>query len=90
MLPLSLNLSTKQIGISTISAISTFFATPSISTIVTIPSLQIVSTRIVERKPQLSTKVSSKEKGKEEDIDLDEDIVIPNCDISTQIMFKCI
>ena len=32
---------------------------------------------------QSSTKVSNKDKGKEEDIDLDEDIVIPNWDIST-------
>ena len=40
--------------------------------------MQIVSTKIVERKAQPSTKVSSKRTCKEEDIDLDEDIVIPN------------
>ena len=39
--------------------------------------------KTVESKPQPSTKVSSKNKGKEEDIDLDDDIVIPNWDIST-------
>ena len=83
VLPPSSYLATQQLGISTISEISTFVSIPSISIIVTIPSMQIVSTKIVERKPQLSTKVSSKDKGKEEDIDLDEDIVIPNWDIST-------
>ena len=38
--------------------------------------MQIISTKIVETKPQPSTKVFSKGKEKEEDIDLDEDIVI--------------
>lgn len=67
--------------ISTISTISTFVASPLISTIISIPL--IASTRTVEKKSQPSTKVSNKNKGKEEDIDLDEDIVIPNWDIST-------
>ena len=80
--PPSSNLATQQLGIYTISVISTFVASPSISTIVTIPSMQIVSTKIVEWKPQPSTKVSSKDKDKE-DIDLDEDIVNRNWDIST-------
>ena len=38
---------------------------------------------IVEKKYQLSIEVSDKGKGKEEEIYLDEDIVIPNWDIST-------
>ena len=45
--------------------------------------MQIVSTKTVEKKPQSSTKISSKHKGKEEEIDLHEDIFIPNWDIST-------
>ena len=45
--------------------------------------MKIVSTKTMESKPQPSTKVSCKGKDKEEDIDLDEDIVIPNWDIST-------
>ena len=45
--------------------------------------MQIVSTNTIGRKPWSSTKVSRNDKGKEEDIDLDEDIVIPNWDIST-------
>lgn len=45
--------------------------------------MQIKSTKIVENKPQPSTKVSTKNKGKEEEIDLDKDIVILNWDIST-------
>ena len=81
MLPPSSDLDTLQLGISTISEISTFVTSPSISTIITIPSIEIVSTKIDERKLQSSTKVSSKAKDKEEDIDLDEDIVIPNWDI---------
>ena len=37
----------------------------------------------VENKSQVSTKVLDKGKSKEEEIDLDGDIVIPNWDIST-------
>ena len=82
MLPPSLDMVTQKLGISTINAISTFVASSSISTIVTIPNGQLVSTKMVERKPRLSTKVSSKGKDKEEVIDLDEDIIILNWDIS--------
>ena len=83
MPPPSVELATQQLGISTVSIISTFISSPSISTIVTIPSVQIDGTSTVENKSQPSTKVSSKDKGKEEDIDLDEDIVILNWNIST-------
>ena len=55
---------------------------PTISTIVSIPSTKAISARIVETKPQLSTKFLGKGKEKEEDVDLDEEIVIPNWDIS--------
>lgn len=79
--PPSLDLAIHQQGISTVSAISTFVTSPSIYTIVSIP--HSISTRIVEIKSQPSTKVSNKVKDKEEDIDLDEHIVIPNWDIST-------
>ena len=65
-----------------ISIISTFLASPTISTIVSIPSIQVISARIVETKPQLSTIFLGKGKEKEEDVDLDEEIVIPNWDIS--------
>ena len=44
--------------------------------------MQIISSKIVESKPQSSTKVSRKGKNKKEDIDIDEEIVIPNWDIS--------
>lgn len=64
------------------SAVSNFLANPTISTIVSIPSIQIISARIIETKPQPSTIFLSKCKEKEEEIDLDEDIVIPNWDIS--------
>ena len=68
--------------ISTISAISFFVAIPTISTIISILSKQEISARIVETKPQPSTKILSNGKEKEENIDLDEEIVIPNWDIS--------
>ena len=65
---------------SSMSAISVFVASPTISTIVSFPSIQAISARIVETKPQLSTKNLSKRKEKEE-IDLDEEIFVPNWDI---------
>ena len=64
------------------SSIYTFLESPTISTIVSILSMQITSARIVETKPQLRTNFLSKGKEKEEDIDLDEEIVIPNWDTS--------
>ena len=64
------------------SAVSIFVTSPTISTIVSIPSMEIISTRKVETKPQPSTKFLSKGKEKEEEIDLDEEIVILNWDIS--------
>ena len=69
-------------SISIISVVSIFVASPTISTIVSIPSTQAISARIVETKPQPSTKKIIKGKEKEEDVDLDEEIVIPNWDIS--------
>ena len=74
---------TQQKGISSINVTSTFVASPSTSTIITILSMQIISMKIVDSKPQLSTKFSRKGKDKEKDIDLDEIIVILNWDIST-------
>ena len=68
-------------NISIISVVSIFVASPIISTIISIPSKQEISARIVETKPQPSTKFLSKEKEKEEEIDLNEEIVIPNRDI---------
>ena len=65
-----------------ISTVSIFLASPTISIIVSIPSKQAISARTIETKPQPSTKFLSKGKEKEEDIDLDEEIVIPNWDIS--------
>ena len=44
--------------------------------------MPIISAKTVETKPQLSTKLLTRGKDKEEEIDLDEEIVIPNWDIS--------
>ena len=44
--------------------------------------MQLISVKKVETKSQPSTKFLDKGKEKEEDIDLDEEIVIPNWDIS--------
>ena len=44
--------------------------------------MPIISAKIVETKPQASTKFLTSSKGKEEEIDLDEEIVIPDWDIS--------
>ena len=52
------------------------------STIFSIPSKQEISVRIVETKSQPSTKFLSQGKEEEEKIDLDEEIIIPNWDIS--------
>ena len=41
-----------------------------------------ISAKIVETKPQPSTKFLGTKKEKEEEINLDEEIVIPNWDIS--------
>ena len=46
----------------TISTISTFLASPTLFTIISILSMKITSARIVETKPQLSTKILSKGK----------------------------
>ena len=69
-------------SISTISEISIFTASPTISTIVSIPSTQEISARKVETKPQPSTKFLGKGKEKEENVDLDEEIMILNWVIS--------
>ncbi len=69
-------------SISIVSVVSIFAGSPSISTIVSIPSTYAISARIVETKPQPSTKFLGKSKEIEEDVDLDEEIVIPNWDIS--------
>ena len=69
-------------SISIVSAISIFVASPIMSTIVSILSTQAISARKIETKHQLSTKFLGKGKEKEEEIDLDEEIVIPNWDIS--------
>ena len=45
-----------------------------------VSSTSIISAKIVETKPQLNTKILTR--GKEAEIDLDEEIVIPNWDIS--------
>ena len=77
--------STKQstsILVTLVCTVSILLAIPTISTIVSIPRMQIISTKIVETKLQPSTKFFSKGKEKEEEIDLDEEIVIPNWDIS--------
>ena len=63
------------------SEVSIFAMIPTISTIVSIPSTQAISARIVETKPQPSTKFLGQGKEKEEEIDLDEEILIPNWDI---------
>ena len=78
MPPQTLDLDRKQQCISTISATSTFFSSPSIFIVVTIPSVYIASARIVDNKSQPRSKISNKDKGKEEDIDLDEDVIILN------------
>ena len=73
-------------GISTsipsISTVSIFVASPIMSTIISIPSKKKISARIVESKFQPITKFLSQGKEKEEEIELDEEIVIPNWDIS--------
>ena len=63
-------------------AISMFVASPTISKIVSILSMQAISAKTIETKPQPSIIFLSKGKEKEEDIDLDEEIVIPKWDIS--------
>ena len=74
------------LGISTtsilVSAVSIFLASPTISTIVSIPSMQAISARTVETKPQPGTIFLGKGKEKEEDTDFDEEIFIPKWDIS--------
>jgi len=70
------NLGISTIGISVISIVSTTSHT--ISTIISIPSMQLISGNIVETKSQPSTRFLGKGKEKEENIDLDEEIVIPN------------
>ncbi len=55
---------------------------PSMSTIVSISDKKSISVRTVEPKVQSSTKFLSKGKELEEEIDLDEEIVIPKWDIS--------
>ena len=69
------------ISISSVGTISIFTASPTISTIVSISDTKALSTRIVEPKAQLSTKVLSKWKEIEDDIDLDEEIEIHKWDI---------
>ena len=68
-------------SISTVSVVSIFEASPIMSTIVSILSTQAISARKVGSKPQPSTKILSEGKEKEEEIDLDEEILIPNWDI---------
>ena len=77
-----LDSSSTSTSISTLSLVSTFVASPVMSTIVSIPSKKEISARIVETKPQLRTIFLRKGKEKVEDVDLDEEIVIPNWDIS--------
>ena len=61
-------------SISTVNAVSIFLASLAISTIVSIPTSQATSARTVETKPQLSTKFLGKGKGKEDDVDRDEEL----------------
>ena len=70
------------IGISAISTVSTFSVSPTISAIVFIPGKKSISARKVETKSQPSTKFLGKGKEKEEDVDLDEEIMILNWDIA--------
>ena len=70
------------IGILAISIVCNFSPCPSISTIISIPGMQSISARTVETKPQPSTNFLGKGKENEEEIDLDEEILIPNWDIS--------
>ena len=51
-------------------------------TIISIPGTQAISAMTIETKPRLSTKFLGKGKEMEEEIDLDEEILIPNWDIS--------
>lgn len=69
------------ISIPLVSSISIFTASRSISTIVSIPNDKAISTRIIEPKVQPSVKILGKGKELEENIDLDEEIVIPQWDI---------
>ena len=59
-----------------------FLSIPFVSTIISILSILIISAKIVEPKYQPRTTFLMGGKGKEEEIDLDEEIVIPNWDIS--------
>ena len=69
-------------NVHSVSIVSIFTASPSMSTIVSIPSTKAISAMIVETKPQSSTKFLGKGKEMEEEIDLNEEIIIPNWGIS--------
>ena len=81
MASLVLDSTSMHISIPLVSTISIVTTNPSISTIVSILDTKELSTRTVEPKAQLSTKFLGKGKEIEEDIDLDEEIVIPKWDI---------
>ena len=68
--------------------ISIFIASPTISTIVSIPDSKALSTRTVEPKAQLSARFLCRGKEIEEDIDLDEEIEIPKLDFDNITMDK--
>ena len=71
------------IGIQTLSPISLFTASPSISTIVSVPKVKPIITEVQQRQP-LKLLITSKEI--EEDIDLDIEIEIPKIDFDTAIV----
>lgn len=77
-----LDLSNISIYIPSISPVSIFTASLSMSTIISILGTKEISVRIVEPKVQPSTKILGKGKEMEEEINLDEEIVIPNWEIS--------
>lgn len=64
------------------SLVSIFASITTISTFFSISSKQAISAKTVETKPQLSTIFLDKGKEKKDDIDLDEEIMIPNWNIS--------
>ena len=77
---LVLDSSSFPVSIPSVGAISLFTASPIVSTIVSIPDSKVLSTMTVGPKAQPSTRLLSKDRVIEEDIDLDEEIEIPKWD----------
>ena len=77
-----MDLSNILVSVPLVGIVSFFTTSPTISIIVSIPDTKALSAMIVGLKVQLSTRFLRKVKAIEEDIDLDEEIVIPKWDLT--------